>query len=97
MLHVGQPAVAVRGVGDVLYGVKPPAGKLVQTIYEKAYATQVSIFDFNMRPGPSAWCVGASCRMAAPAWTPHTRERGSLAGLVVLVQARTRMHDQAVP
>ena len=26
-----------------------------QTVYPKSYADQVSIFDFNMRPGPSAF------------------------------------------
>jgi len=55
VLHVGQPSVAVRGVGRVLYGKTPPAGRMVQTVYPSAYATAVSIFDFNMRPGPSPW------------------------------------------
>ena len=43
VLHVGQPAVAVRGVGGVLYGETPPAGRLIQTIYPSTYATSVSI------------------------------------------------------
>eukprot|EP00966_Prymnesium_polylepis_P215860 4997741-Prymnesium_polylepis.1 len=44
-----------------------PAGKTIQTVLPKAYMDMVSIFDFNMRPGPSAWprpdCAGpaASC------------------------------------
>lgn len=55
ILHVGQPAVQTHGVADVLFGRKPPAGRLVQTIYPASYAPQISIFDFNMRPGPSVW------------------------------------------
>lgn len=55
VLHVGQPSVAVVGLGDVLFGQKPPAGRMVQTFYPKAYADEISIFDFNMRPGTSAW------------------------------------------
>lgn len=55
ILHAGQPSVTTPGVARVLYGVKPPAGRLVQTILPASYAAQISIFDFNMRPGPSAW------------------------------------------
>jgi hypothetical protein len=55
VLHAGQPSVQTLGIGDVLFGTKVPAGRLIQTIYEKSYADQVSIFDFNMRPGPSAF------------------------------------------
>ena len=65
ILHVGQPAVAVLGVGRVLYGVVSPAGRMIQTVYPTAYATSVSIFDFHMRPGPSAWpapgCTAKPC------------------------------------
>ena len=28
---------------------------MIQTIYPASYADQISIFDFNMRPGPSEW------------------------------------------
>lgn len=55
ILYVGQPSVAVVGLGDVLFGKKGPAGRMIQMLYPKAYADEVSIFDFNMRPGPSAW------------------------------------------
>ena len=67
VLHVGQPSVQTRGVADVLFGLKSPGGRAIQTIYPAAYADQISIFDFNMRPGPSDWprpdCKGpaASC------------------------------------
>merc|ERR1719263_1861004 len=32
-----------------------PAGRTIQTIYPSSYQDQISIFDFNMRPGPSAF------------------------------------------
>ena len=41
------------GIGDLLYGKVSPAGRMVQTIYPASYQDEVSIFDFNMRPGPS--------------------------------------------
>lgn len=53
ILHVGQPSTTVLGVGELLFGQTSPAGRTVQTIYPAAYAGDVSIFDFNMRPGPS--------------------------------------------
>lgn len=53
ILHVGQPSVTVLGVGELLFGKVSPAGRTVQTIYPASYADQISIFDFNMRPGPS--------------------------------------------
>ena len=53
ILHVGQPSVTILGVGDVLFGKSSPAGRTIQTIYPASYQDQISIFDFNMRPGPS--------------------------------------------
>jgi hypothetical protein len=44
VLHVGQPSVTILGLGDVLYGDRPPAGRLVQTIHEKSFQDQISIF-----------------------------------------------------
>ena len=55
IIHAGQPSVQTLGIGDVLFGTKVPAGRLIQTVYPKAYADEVSIFDFNMRPGPSGF------------------------------------------
>ena len=57
----GQPHVSVVGVGDVLFGRTPdgrpvaPAGRLVQTFFGAAFADELSMFDFSMRPGPSAF------------------------------------------
>ena len=51
--HLGQPSVTVKGLGDLLYGRRSFAGRAVQTVYPAAYEDQISIFDFNMRPGPS--------------------------------------------
>merc|ERR1712048_1403282 len=53
VLHVGQPSTTIVGVGGLLFGKTSPAGRTVQTVYSAEYADQVSIFDFNMRPGPS--------------------------------------------
>jgi len=55
VLHVGMPSVQTLGIGDILFGKSAPAGRTVQTIYPASYADQISIFDFNMRPGPSVW------------------------------------------
>ena len=55
VLHAGQPSVQTLGIGDVIFGEKAPAGRLIQTVMPESYAAQVSIFDFNMRPGPSAY------------------------------------------
>lgn len=53
VLHLGQPSVTVLGVGEIIYGDKSPAGRMIQTVYESSYQDQISIFDFGMRPGPS--------------------------------------------
>ena len=42
-------------MGDVLYGVRSPAGRTVQTWYHEAYVRGLSILDFNLRPGVSAF------------------------------------------
>merc|ERR1712190_457660 len=55
VVHAGQPSVQTLGVGDVLFGKVSPAGRTIQTVYPASYADEISIFDFNMRPGPSAW------------------------------------------
>merc|ERR1712166_730606 len=55
VMHIGQPSVQVIGAGDVLFGKRTPAGRMVATVYEASYADDISIFDFNMRPGSSVW------------------------------------------
>ena len=66
VVHAGQPSVQVPGVGDVLFGRTPdgrsvaPAGRMSQTIYPADYVDTVSMFDFGMRPGPSAWPPGTN-------------------------------------
>lgn len=59
VLSVGQPSVAVQGVADVLFGASVPAGRMVQTTYPAAFVDTVSMFDMNMRPGPSPF--GGAC------------------------------------
>lgn len=74
VLHAGQVGVQTLGVADVLFGTSP-AGRLVQTIYPASYADEVSIFDFNMRPGASAWprpdCKTAPCPMGTNPGRTH--------------------------
>ena len=55
VIHAGQPSVTVSGIADLIYGKKVPAGRMIQTIYAKSFADEVSIFDFGMRPGPGLW------------------------------------------
>jgi len=55
ILHTGQPSVTVLGIAELLYGLVSPAGRTIQTIYPSSYQDQVSIFDFYMRPGKSAF------------------------------------------
>ncbi|GMH87461.1 hypothetical protein TrVE_jg11584 [Triparma verrucosa] len=62
VLHVGQPSVTIVSAGDLLFGKTSPAGRLVQTVYKKEYQDQISIFDFNMRPGPSGTNPGRTYR-----------------------------------
>eukprot|EP01045_Picozoa_sp_COSAG04_P008542 COSAG04_NODE_475_length_13749_cov_11.148498_6_plen_60_part_00 len=47
--QVGQPSVTTLGIGDVLFGKKAPAGRMIQTIYPASYQDEISIFDFHMR------------------------------------------------
>jgi hypothetical protein len=65
VLHLGQPSLSVLGAGDVIFGKKSPAGRTIQTVYPGSYADEVSIFDFNMRPGTSVFprpdCTAAPC------------------------------------
>lgn len=53
ILHVGQPSVTILGADKLLFGDVSPAGRTVQTFYPDTYIDEISIFDFNMRPGSS--------------------------------------------
>ena len=55
ILHLGQPSVTVLGAAELLFGKVSPSGRTVQTFYRAEYQDQISIFDFNMRPGPSTF------------------------------------------
>ena len=65
-LHLGQPSVQVVGAGDVVFGktldgrAVAPAGRMNQQSYPASYTSAVSMFDFGMRPGPSAWPPGTN-------------------------------------
>lgn len=76
VIHAGQPSVTVLGVGDLIFGKAVPSGRMVQTIYPASFQNEVSIFDMNMRPGPSKWpapsCARAPC---PPATNPGRTHR----------------------
>jgi hypothetical protein len=55
VLSIGQPSVNMLGIGDLLFGLRSPAGRMIQTIYPASYQSAVSIFDFHMRPGQSEY------------------------------------------
>jgi len=75
ILHVGQPSVQTLGIGDLLFGLRIPAGRTVQTILPGSYANQISIFDFNMRPGPSTW-PRPDCNLQPPSRCPNGTNPG---------------------
>jgi len=75
VLHVGQPSVQTLGIGDLLFGIKVPAGRTVQTFLPASYAEQISIFDFNMRPGPSVW-PRPDCSLQPPSSCPKGTNPG---------------------
>ena len=67
----GQPSVGVAGTLDAVFGRTPPgasgggapvapAGRMSQTTYPADFVNQVSMWDFGMRPGPSAWPPGTN-------------------------------------
>ncbi len=66
VFHAGQPSVQVVGLGDLLFGAtldgRPvvPAARMSQMIYSASYVNEVSMFDFGMRPGVSAWPPGTN-------------------------------------
>jgi len=75
ILHVGQPSVQTLGIGDLLFGVKVPSGRTVQTFMPASYAQEISIFDFNMRPGSSVW-PRPDCTLQPPTNCPNGTNPG---------------------
>ena len=59
--HLGQPSVQVLAAGDLIFGrtlaggKASPAGRMSQMSYPANFVNEVSMFDFGMRPGKSAW------------------------------------------
>lgn len=37
VLHVGMPSVQTLGIGDLLFGKRSPAGRMIQTVMPKSY------------------------------------------------------------
>ena len=76
VLHLGQPSVTVLGAAELLYGNVSPAGRTVQTFYQASYQDQISIFDFNMRPGPSTFARPDCSKKFNPAACPRGTNPG---------------------
>lgn len=75
VINAGYPSVTVLGVGDIIFGKAVPAGRMIQTTYPAAFADEVSIFDFTMRPGPSAW-PKPGCTLTPPSSCPNGTNPG---------------------
>ena len=66
VIHCGPMSSQIVGVGDVIFGATPdgravaPAARMSQMTYPADIVNQVSMFDFGMRPGPSAWPPGTN-------------------------------------
>jgi len=56
VLHLGQPSVAVLGVGAILYGETSPAGRTIQTIYQQL--GESCLFFFGLLQTPNFWIFG---------------------------------------
>ena len=66
VVYAGYPSVQVVGTLDVVFGATPTghkvaaAGRMSQSTYGAAYVSEVSMFDFGMRPGKSVWPPGTT-------------------------------------
>jgi len=62
----GQPSVAVEGTLDAVFGrtldgrAVAMAGRMSQMTYPASFIHEVDMYDFAMRPGPSAWPPGTN-------------------------------------
>jgi hypothetical protein len=88
ILHLGQPSVTVLGAAELLFGKVSPAGRTIQTVYPTAYQDEISIFDFNMRPGPSTFarpdCFDSTNPAACPRGTNPGRTHRFYTGTSVV-------------
>jgi beta-D-xylosidase 4 len=63
LLWVGYPGQSGgTAIAEALWGLHPPSGRLTQTWYPAAYASEVSMFDMGMRPNASAGTPGRGDR-----------------------------------
>ena len=57
----GQPSIGVEGTLDAVFGrtldgrAVAMAGRMSQTTYPAEFVNEVDMYEFGMRPGPSAW------------------------------------------
>jgi len=66
VLVAGQPSVQIVAAGDIIFGATPdgravvPAARMSQMTYPASYVDAVSMFEFSLRPGTSAWPPGTT-------------------------------------
>jgi hypothetical protein len=66
ILVAGQPSVQIVAAGDIIFGktldgrAVAPAARMSQMTYPASYVDQVSMFEFSLRPGTSAWPPGTT-------------------------------------
>ncbi len=66
ILVAGQPSVQIVAAGDIAFGrtldgrAVAPAARMSQMTYPADYVNQVSMFEFSLRPGASAWPPGTT-------------------------------------
>lgn len=100
IVHLGVPGTQAIGAGDVLFGKKQIAGRLIQTWYPKEFGSSLSIFDMNLRPGPSQYprpdCAqrpASACPRAVNPCVDHLRpENPMIYCVLLLVRSMCRMH-----
>jgi hypothetical protein len=61
ILYVGYPGpFGGNATAETLFGSVAPAAKVITTVYPANFTSQVSFFDMNLAPGPSAWPPGTN-------------------------------------
>ncbi len=66
ILVAGQPSVQIVAAGDIIFGktldgrAVAPAARMSQMTYPANFVDQVSMFEFSLRPGTSAWPPGTT-------------------------------------
>ena len=49
VIHAGQPSIQTMSIGDIIFGKRAPAGRLVQTVYPASFVASLSMFDMKIQ------------------------------------------------